>query len=287
MNEEHEETANVIDITIKALFRSQPLAALRLAGIQSRIEPVSFEDTSISLPEMRADHVFLIGEKDAPGYGAIYVEYQLQPSAKAMKDWFTKRGGLMKQLNLPVVLLVIYIKKGDRATFPDRLVTEVAGLQDVYVFPVVLLWEHRERIANGEFPELAPIMIVFDPEPNETTLKREIEIIHQAGFTKEVKADLLGMALRLAEGSFSKDLLRAIFREELDMVQHGGIIEEWITEAEARGVQESTIRVLTLRLGELPDALIERINKSDKDWCYRLMERTFSVESLDELTIED
>lgn len=89
MDERNEETANIVDLTVKALFRRQPKAALKLAGINSIIEPVSFEDTSISLPEMRADHVFLIGEKDTPGYGAIYLEYQSQPRASALKDWFT------------------------------------------------------------------------------------------------------------------------------------------------------------------------------------------------------
>lgn len=205
----------------------------------------------------------------------------------------------MKQLQLPVVLLVIYLQKGDRATFPDRLITEVAGLQDEYRFPVILLWEFRDRIANGEFPELAPLMVLFDDAPDERTLQREIEIIHQAGFTKEDEADLLGMALRLAERSFAKEVLALIFRKELDMVRQGGIIEDWIAEAEERakadgesrgeahGVQRTTIKALSLRLGELPETLKERINSAEPDWCDRLMERAFSVESISELKLED
>lgn len=285
-----EETANIVDITAKALFRRMPFTPLRLAGIQSNIEVIHFEDTSISVPEMRADHVFLVGEKGSPGYGAIYMEYQLQPKATVLNDWFTKRGGLMKQLGLPVVLLVIYLKKGDRATFPNTVITEVGGLKDEYRFPVILLWEFRERIANGEFPELAPFMVLFDDVPDEATLKHEIEIIHKAGFTKELEADILGMALRLGELSFSREILRTIFREELDMVRHGGIIEDWISEAEdkaeARGVQWATIKALTLRLGELPESLIEKIHSEDAEWCARLMEHSFSVESLSELRIE-
>lgn len=295
-------TTNVIDITVKALFRRQPRAALRLAGVESKIEPIHLEDTSISLPEMRADQVFLIGEKGEPGYGAIYLEYQLQPKVKALRDWFTKCGGLVKQLDMPVVLLVIYLVKGKRVTFPDRLTMVVSGLHQHFQFNTIRLWEFADRIRNGEFPELAPLLVLFDTFPDESTLKREIEIIHHAGLPKDVEADLLGMALRLGQISFTREVLSIIFREELDMVRHGGIVEDWIAEeasrAEARGVkqgvkqgvaegaQQATIKALSLRLGKLPDELIHQINKAEPDWCYQLMESAFKVESLSELKIE-
>ena len=37
----------------------------------------------------------------------------------------------------------------------------------------------------------------------------------------------------------------------------------------------------------LPEPLKERINSADPEWCERLIERAFSVESLSELKIED
>ena len=77
--EVNSENQNIVDITMKALMRSSPEAIFHLAGIKLKSLPVLLEDTSISIPELRADQVFLIGEKGDPERGAIYMEYQLHP----------------------------------------------------------------------------------------------------------------------------------------------------------------------------------------------------------------
>ena len=79
MQEENAETTNIVDITIKALMRRSPEAIFRLAGVSPGVRPLQLEDTSISIPELRADQVFLVGERGDSDFGALYLEYQLHP----------------------------------------------------------------------------------------------------------------------------------------------------------------------------------------------------------------
>src|ERR1051326_7552302 len=121
--------SNAIDISVKALFRECPAAALRLAGLDIPPEDIRVEDPNINLPELRADHVFIIptaalgGDAFVPADATeigIYLEDQLEPDADLVRSWFAKCGGLTRQMGLPVVLLVIYLERGSRVTFPDR-----------------------------------------------------------------------------------------------------------------------------------------------------------------------
>jgi len=49
------EPPNVVDISVKALFRERPEAVLRLAGWNVDPGHIRAEDSNINLPELRAD----------------------------------------------------------------------------------------------------------------------------------------------------------------------------------------------------------------------------------------
>ena len=65
------------------------------------------------------------------------------------------------------------------------------------------------------------------------------------------------------------------------------IIDDWIAEGEARGRYEQARRiamsVFWKRFGELPSALVERIEQASAEECERLVERALEIESLEEL----
>ncbi len=61
MSDTDSDIPNLIDRCVKRLFRDQPHAALRLAGIESA--NVRFEDSSLNIPELCADHVFIVEEE--------------------------------------------------------------------------------------------------------------------------------------------------------------------------------------------------------------------------------
>jgi predicted transposase YdaD len=158
----------------------------------------------------------------------------------------------------------------------------------------VRLWEYRESIESGALPELAPLLLLCEPSPTEETVRREVELIRASGLPEEAKADLLALALRIATREFSRDILRAIFREDITRMEQTGIIEDWIAEGEARGeargredeARRFAANVLTNRFRTLPAAIAARIEAEDAAWCEQIVDCALEAESLSELNLE-
>ncbi|MCC2669659.1 MAG: hypothetical protein K0Q72_2130, partial [Armatimonadetes bacterium] len=199
------------------------------------------------------------------------------------------------QLGLPVVLLAVYLEKGRRASFPQEYSASVAGLSSSFRFPSLRLWEHADRIRTGELWPLAPLLVLCEDDPGERTLREEVALINGAGVGPDEQAELLAVALRVASRRLSRSLVEAIFREELPMVRGASIIDDWIAEGEARGqalgetrgrvaeARRLTRQALTIRFGELPEALAARIEQADADACEALFLRAVVAKSLEEL----
>ena len=181
------------------------------------------------------------------------------------------------------------------------------------------LWEHRDRIVSGEWPELAPLLVLCEASPTEQTLQQEVELIHNSGLPREVQTELITVAVSVASRRFSLSVLRTIFAEELLMLDETenltellvelGLAQKWVrdprisgkmraeveakakaegrsegrTEGEVKAKREMTLAVLTRRFGDLPDALVERITTADADWCQHLFDRAITAASLSEL----
>src|SRR5580700_1750434 len=102
MSDFHNELPNLIDRSVKALFRECPTAVMRLAGIEVADKALRVEDPNLNLPELRADHVFVIDEEEEDtSASALYLEYQLEPDADLLTSWAAKWGGLLRQLRMP------------------------------------------------------------------------------------------------------------------------------------------------------------------------------------------
>jgi hypothetical protein len=307
---------NLIDRSVKRLFRDQPHAALRLVGVNAAT--VRFEDSNLNFPELRADHVFLVEEDNDPNPYAIVLEYQLQPKTNVLINWGHKWLGLCDLLSMPVFLFGIYLEKGDRATFPATYQHSRNNWRTAFLFDTVRLWEHRDRIISGEWPELAPLLVLCEAHPTEQTLQQEVELIHHSGLSREVQTELMGVAISVASRKFSRSVLRTIFREELAMLDELENLKElfleidsfrlWLqdprvsgelraeakaegkvegqAEGEAAAARRMTLTFLTQRFGELPEALAAQIAMADADWCQSLFDRAIVAASLAELTTE-
>jgi predicted transposase YdaD len=228
MSDIERDLPSLIDRSVKRLFRDQPHAVLRLAGVEAA--SVRFEDTNLNIPELRADHVFIVEEEgDAAPY-ALYLEYQLRPDTELLVHWGLKWLGLCRQLPMPVALLVVYLEKSDRATFPSTYERSGGPLRTTLSFDTVRLWEHRDRILSGEWPELAPLLVLCEPHPTEATLAQEVELIHRSGLPRGVQTELMGVAISVASRVFGRDVLRTIFREELAMLDEMENLKELFLE---------------------------------------------------------
>lgn len=290
---------NLIDRSLKVLIRRAAPAFLRLLGL--RVDPgnVRLGDLSINVPEYRADQLFLIGGESDPDRWGLHLEYQLQPDLRVLPGWLFKNAAFNVQLGIPTVLAVVYLARGDRATFPSIHRVEGGGLANEYRFHTIRLWEHAERIRNGELRELAPLLILCEDKPSEETLRAERELILGMEAPDAVRVELLGVAVMVGTRHFARGLLERLFREELQMLKEASFIEEWIQEGiekgkqegmregmregEARGARQVLLRQLRKCFGELPASVVARVESADHTWCEEMGERLLDATSLEEL----
>lgn len=288
------EPNNPVDTSIKALLRQQPHVLFRLQG---RAQPsgLRWDDSVINQFELRADHVLVLGDAAGGDSGALYLEYQLAPDASLLSSWAAKWTGLLRQLGLPVALLVLYLERGGSATFPDRLHCEVEGVSTEYRFTTIKLWEHADRIRSGELWELAPLLVLCEDNPTEATMRREVTLITTSPATEAQQANMLAYALRIGARDFSRSVLEGIFREMLPMVKSATVIDDWIAEGEARGevrgaargrleeARELALRLLRKRFPDLPERLARRVEALELAECTALIDGLFDGAALNQL----
>lgn len=108
---------------------------------------------------------------------AWHLEYQIAPDRRREAGWLLKNAALNAQLGMPVVLTVVYLTRGRRRRFPVIHTVSAGGLANRHTFHTLRLWEHAERIRSGELPELAPLLVLCEDNPDEDTLRTERKLI--------------------------------------------------------------------------------------------------------------
>lgn len=281
----------VVDIALKVLARATPAAFFRLAGIEVDPARIRHEDVTVAVAERRADHVFLVTDVHGTPEWGLCLESQMQPQRRSVRSWVAKWGNLSDQQDLDLILLALYLQRGDRSTFPDRYVVRRGNWSTELTFETIRLWEHADRIRSGELPEFAPLLVLWEDNPGEEVIREERALIHAAPLTPEERGDLLGLAYVVGTKYLVRAILDALFGEELPMLKDLGIISDWMEESEARGeargraeeAQGMLIRVLERRLGPVPSDIVTQVIQSSPEWCRATLDRALSVESFEEL----
>jgi len=284
---------SLIDRSVKVLIRRNPPVFFRLAGLKVDPSLIRAEDVSVNLPEYRADQVFIMGERGVPGTWAAHLEYQLEPDPERLLGWFLKNAGLTAQLKMPVILIGVYLEKGDRATFPSAYAAKGGGRTNRFSFPTLRLWEHAERIRSGELRELAPLLVLCEDKPTEATLRTERELILASPLPQPDRAELLSLAVTVASRRFPREKLFDFFKEDLPMLKDAPIIGDWIAEGEARGeargrveeARELLLIQLRMKFGELPAETVRRVGAADLEWCRNRALRLLDARSLEEMDL--
>ena len=282
--------SNVFDRSIKLIFQDLPAAACRLAGAGADPSEITRYDTAVNVPELRTDHLFYI-KRPGKRPWALQLEYQLTPDRGQLRGWIMKNAALNHQLGIPVVLVVIYLRRGGRKQFPDSYLIRGEGLQNLHRFETVKLWEHRERILNGDLKELAPLLVLCEDKPSEETLRQERRMIRELPIDPNKKRSLLGLAAMLGARFFPDELLRDVFREDLDVLKELSFVDEWLAEREARGeaagrtaeARQLALRALRAKYHDLPESLVTQLENADPAWCEKLVIGVITAETLQDL----
>jgi hypothetical protein len=199
-----------------------------------------------------------------------------------MPGWFLKNAALTAQLGRPVILTVLYLTRGRYARFPATYLASGGGLKNRYTFHTLRLWQHAARIRGGELRELAPLLVLCENEPTEATLQEERGLIQQVA-PPELRNELLAIALMVGTRYFVRERLLELFREEMAMLKEASVIQEWIEEAEAREARRLVLRLLERSFGDLPSAVVARVESEGRDWCEDLAVRVLGARSLQDL----
>jgi hypothetical protein len=113
-------------------------------------------------------------------------------------------------------------------------------------------------------------------------VRRERELLLLLEVARSVRADLVAAAVTVGTRFFARDLLEAIFQEEMVMLKEASFITEWIEEGETRGQMQEARRFLlgqlAERFGELPAPVVARVEQADtaecEEWGLRLLRAT-------------
>lgn len=242
---------NTFDRSLKVIARNHAELFVRLALPNVPLTLVEQqENVELSLPVQPVDFVHRMlytgkatgeagqAEQASPQEYLLHLEFQLDHFDDFPRRMCHVHGSLTQQFRLPVLSIVIYLKRREK-TMPTAYVVELDGIPiNRFTYPVIQLWEYVDRIRSGEFRELAPLLVVLEETPDEETLRVERELI-LAEPDQEKRADLLSIAATLASRIFDREFLRWFFREELTQMQHATLIDEWLDEAVQKALEEA------------------------------------------------
>ena len=267
----------ILDQAAKRLFGESPRATLRLAGATvPEGTLIRREDVSVNIAEHRADQVFVPEVPDNPW--ALQTEYAAQPDPRQHARWLYKNACLNVQLKIPVLLVVVYLEKGDYATFHAGCTVEGGGISNAHQWSTVRLWEHVEEIRHGELRELAPFLPLCFDHPGEEILEETKAIIRELDVSETRREEMTAIAIMSGRRRFDQSVLESVFQEELPMLKEMPFVQEWMADCRDEGRDEG------VALG----ALIGRIEFAGqllgRDLPSRVELRAMPVEALQALS---
>jgi len=288
---------NVFDRVLKVLARQYAARFLELALPSLPLLIVdTLENVELSIPEERVDFVHRVayGEQEY----ALHIEFQTKHQADVPQRLFVYSALLTRQLGLPVLTLVFYLTRR-AAPVPDAYQVQVGGIAvNRFEYPVIKLWEYADEIAQGRWPELAPLLVTLkEGEPDPAVLGQERELILQEPDLSK-RADLLACAVTIAARYFDKAFLWQFFREEVEMIREATFIEEWLDERLEEGRQQGLrqgleqgleqahladlLRILLWRFGKLPVTVEEQLKSLTTEQLDSLLNEALKAPNLDE-----
>ncbi|WGV25145.1 Rpn family recombination-promoting nuclease/putative transposase [Halotia branconii] len=217
--------------------------------------------TELSIEPIRADHVTFLQLQER----ILHLEFQTKlestpPLPLRMLDYWVR---LYRLYRLPITQVVVLLLP----PAPGTVIETVFSVETTHhEYRVIRLWEENPQVFldNPALLPLAPLAATTQPQ---ALLQQVVERVNQ--LEPKQRPQISAYTQILAGLKYKKDLIKNLFRE--DMMRESVIYQEILAEGEQigeqRGRQEGRLaegrslvcRQLTRRVGELPLALIGRI----------------------------
>jgi len=286
-----------LDHAVKVVCAWHPNCLLDLFyGRERKVILKGVEDAQIQISEHRADKVWRIW--DGAREGCVALEAIAVPDRRDLRRINLKNAALQITLDLPVITILVYLKRGNYATFSDGYDDELGGLINSHRFVCILLWEHAERIRSGELRELAPFLLLFhdDPDPG---VMGEVNDLVEGVADPQQRLELKSISAIIAERYFSEDLIgkyfkleplmireTSIFKEIFDQRYNEGRVEglvEGRVEGEISGMQRLLQKLLEKKFGPLSSELRVRLLELNNEALDSLATTLLELTTVDDL----
>jgi len=274
-----------IDHAFKTVVRLQPECILKVIfdpAKQIRFKKIA--DPQINLPELRADKALVV-EQNGEAFGII-CEAMLKPDASELPTFALKALGLQYLEGIRTVVVIVYMEKGEYATFPSSFENRVGDISNVFQLTKVLLWEYEPRILSGELKALAPFLPLFHENPDPEIIETQKALIAQVEDPK-VRADLFSTAMVVDIRCFGLEVVTLRFHREVHMIKETSLVQNWLEESKKEGERRGRMtllqELLTHKFGSLTPALSQQVHRLSDQQLSRLAAAILQMSSQEEL----
>ncbi|MFN6516267.1 MAG: Rpn family recombination-promoting nuclease/putative transposase [Nostoc sp. CreGUA01] len=226
--------------------------------------------TELSIEPIRADYVTFLQLQGR----ILHLEFQTKlestpPLPLRMLDYWVR---LYRLYRLPITQVVVLLLP----PAPETVIETAFVVENTrHEYQVICMWEENpESFLNDvALLPLAPLAATTQPQ---ALLQQVVGKVNQLEPTQ--RPEISAYTQILAGLKYNQDLIRQLFRE--GMMRESVIYQEILAEGEQRGRQEGrqegerslVLRLLTRRVGELPQQLLERIETLDLEQLENLGE---------------
>jgi len=274
-----------IDKAIKTSMALTPDCFLDLLfGSKRKIKLKTIADSQITVPELRVDKALLVKEGRQTFY--IICEAMIRPKQDELPTFALKGLGMQYMLKRPTLAVIVYLKKGKYASFPDGFENRIGALSNQFTLCKILLWEHETRILSGELKELAPFLSLFHRRPDPGVIKVQAQLIEKISDPK-LRADLLAIAIIVDIHVFGERVVFAQLPKEVNMLKESRLIKGWMTESEQTGERKGKLSMLQKqlhqRIGGMSPELLLKLRKLNDTQLDYLSLALFTINSREDL----
>lgn len=262
------------DITVKYFAGKYPSAYIRLALPDF---DGTFRLLDKKLPQVEVEVDFLAEVQVGEETFILHPDFQTRYDSMMTTRMHEYRVHVRRTYGKPVLSVVIWLTaEGYPGRGHNRLEEVVLGRRQlVFEFEEVCLWEldPAEYLSRGE-TALLPLIPLMGREPSAGVLGQVVEAASRVENEIE-RANLLTGISVLGSLRHTQELIHALIRRE--NMKESPIYQEIVHEGEVQAQQKDIIRVLTTRLGHVPEEItravgsVEEIEELDRliEWAAR------------------
>jgi len=200
---------------LKAMAEKRPKPLVRMAFPESDFKVISSKyDTELIIKTRRVDKVIHIADE----YGERLINYEFQSRYRRTipKRLFVYAGALTATHNLDVSSVLFLLRPPRDLSTLGRYEVELFNRRtNKFEFIVVKLWEYPEAILAGkrQYLPFVPFLHDISPRPDVALLHKQPELISLEK-DPEIRDELLGFSLLLAQRHFARELVKEVFKRE-------------------------------------------------------------------------